>query len=112
MCAASHFCCFQKRKCEASEEFTTSTFLMLAWYSWFTRWKTRSEPERSTSTSIVGYWALNAFLMPSATFTSTAVYQTTLPSFSAADTMAGVVSCATAGRASVIANSEVPILVR
>ena len=32
---------------------------MLDWYSWLMRWKTRSEPERSTSTSIFGYCALN-----------------------------------------------------
>src|SRR5689334_20830316 len=99
VCFASQPCCFQKRKWEASEEFTTSTFLMLAWYSWLMRWSTRSEPERSTSTSIFGYCSLNDFATPSATFTSTAVYQTTLPSFSAAATIAGVDSCAATGSA-------------
>src|SRR3954463_11687478 len=95
-CFASQPCCFQKRKWEASEEFTTSTFLMFDWYSWLMRWSTRSEPARSTSTSIFGYCAMKAFLMPSATFTSTELYQVTLPSFSAAATMAGVLSCAAA----------------
>ena len=39
-----------------------------------------------------GYSARNAFATASATFTSTAVYHTTLPSFAAAATNAGVVS--------------------
>src|SRR6476469_11195035 len=94
---ASHFCCFQKRKCEASDEFTTSTLKILDWYSWLMRWSTRSEPERSTSTSIFGYCALNILATSSATFTSTDAYHTTFPSFSAAATMAGVVSCANTG---------------
>src|SRR5437868_13249431 len=100
VCFASQPCCFQKRKWDASEEFTTSTFLMLAWYSWLMRWSTRSEPERSTSTSIFGYCAMKAFLIASATFTSTELYQVTLPSFSAAATIDGVVSCASASAGS------------
>ncbi len=74
-------------------------------YSWLMRWNTRSEPERSTSTAIFGYAALNALATASATFTSTAVYQTTFPSFSAAATIAGVVSCASAGVARASAKS-------
>src|SRR5258706_15945885 len=96
-CSASHFCCFQKRKCDASEEFTTSTLWMLDWYSWLMRWSTRSEPERSTSTSIFGYCALNILATSSATFTSTDAYHTTFTSFSAAATLAGVVSWAKSG---------------
>src|SRR5437868_3228079 len=80
-------------KCEASEELTTSTLWMPDWYSWLMRWKTRSEPERSTSISMLGYSARNALATASATLTSTDVYQETFPSFAAAATMAGVVSC-------------------
>src|SRR5690348_268233 len=65
---------------------------MFDWNSCVIRWKTRSEPERSTSSSIRGYCARNTFATASATLTSTAVYQTTLPSFSAAASIAGVVS--------------------
>src|SRR6185437_9435308 len=97
VCAASHFCCFQYRKCDASDEFTTSTFLIPDWCSWLMRWNTRSDPERSTSTSILGYAALKAWAIASATLTSTDEYQTTLPSFAAASSIAGVVSCASAG---------------
>ena len=80
-------------KCDASDEFTTSTFLMFDWYSWLMRWK-----------HALGAGALDldvdlrvlrrgtTFATPSATFTSTDAYQTTLPSFSAAATIAGVVS--------------------
>src|SRR6476661_6683228 len=111
-CFASQPCCFQKRKCEASEEFTTSTFLMLDWYSWLMRWNTRSEPERSTSTSIFGYSAMKAFLMPSATFTSTDEYQTTLPSFSATACIAGVVSCAAASAGAAASTAAISMRMR
>src|SRR5262245_10828580 len=60
------------------------------------RWKTRSEPERSTSIWMFGYSARNTLAIASATFTSTEVYQTTFPSFAAAAIIAGVVSCAKA----------------
>src|SRR5690349_9306071 len=78
---------------------------MFDWYSWLMRWKTRSDCERSTSTSIFGYCSLNALATASATFTSTDAYQTTFPSFSAAATMAGVVSCADAGSANAAATA-------
>src|SRR5438105_13471836 len=63
------------------------------------RWNTRSDPERSTSISIFGYCSRNALATASPTFTSTDEYQTTLPSFCAAATIAGVVSCARADAA-------------
>src|SRR5689334_14598502 len=83
---------------------------MFAWYSWLMRWSTRSEPERSTSTSIFGYCSLNALAICSATFTSTELYHTTLPSFSAAATIAGVDSCAANGSAT--DNASHPISLR
>src|SRR5438128_312140 len=72
---------------------------MPAWSSWPIRWNTRSDPERSTSIWIFGYSLRKALAIASATFTSTEVYQTTLPSFSAAATSAGVVCCARSGAA-------------
>src|SRR5579864_9054405 len=66
------------------------------------RWNTRSDPDRSTSTSIFGYAALKACAIASATLTSTDEYQTTLPSFAAASSIAGVVSCASAGMATAL----------
>src|SRR5258705_11880753 len=86
-------------KCDASEEFTTSTFLIPDWNSWLIRWNTRSEPERSTSIFTSGYSVRNNFATASATLTSTAVYQTTLPSLTAAAISAGVVSWAMADAA-------------
>ena len=96
-------------KCDASDELTTSTFLMFDWYSWLIRWKTRSEPERSTSMAIFGYVARKILATPSATFTSTDAYQTTLPSFSAAAIIAGVVSWPAAGIASAPAISSAAV---
>src|SRR5215831_2594476 len=60
------------------------------------RWRTRSEPERSTSMSMPGYSARNALATASATFTSTEVYQVTFASLVAAASIAGVVSWACA----------------
>ena len=78
-------------KCAASELWSTSTAWMLLAYSWPTRWKIRSPPERSTRMSMPGYLASKALAMRSATGRSTAVYQTTFPSFFAASTRAGVI---------------------
>src|SRR3954447_7465611 len=58
---------------------------------------------------MLGYCVRNAFATASATFTSTDVYHTTLPSLAAAATSSGVVSCACASSASMTmtaANSE------
>src|SRR5919204_4801842 len=63
---------------------------MLLAYSCPMRWKIRSPPERSTRRAMPGYFASNAFPTRSATGRSTAVYQTTLPSFFAASTSSGV----------------------
>ncbi len=82
---------------------------MFDWYSWLIRWKTRSEPERSTSMAIFGYVARKTLATPSATFTSTDEYQTTFPSFSAAAIIAGVVSWLAAGIASAPANSSAAV---
>src|SRR5258706_6784186 len=92
-------------KCEASEEFTTSTFLMPDWYSWLMRWNTRSDPDRSTSIWMFGYSARKALAISSATLTSIDEYQTTLPSFAAAATIAGVVSWPATGAAIAQASS-------
>src|SRR5450755_352021 len=94
-------------KCEASEELTTSTFLMPDWYSWLIRWNTRSDPDRSTSIWIFGYSARKAFAINSATLTSIDEYQTTLPSFAAAATIAGVVSWPATGAAIAHASSTI-----
>jgi hypothetical protein len=56
------------------------------------RWKMRSAPERSTWTLMPGYLVSNNLASPSATLTSVAEYQTTLPSFTAAATSCGVAS--------------------
>src|SRR6202795_4702173 len=87
-------------KCEASDELTTSTFLMPDWYSWLIRWNTRSDPDRSTSIWMFGYSVRKALAINSATFTSIHEYQTTLPSLAAAASIAGVVSCPATGAAS------------
>src|SRR6476659_4327883 len=50
----------------------------------------RSPPERSTRMAMPGYLASNALPIRSATGRSTAVYQTTLPSFCAAAISSGV----------------------
>src|ERR1700682_3192630 len=86
-------------KCEASDELTTSTFLMPDWYSWLIRWNTRSDPDRSTSIWIFGYSARKALAISSATLTSIDEYHTTLPSLAAAASIAGVVSCPAVGAA-------------
>src|ERR1700704_702312 len=59
--------------------------------SWATRWNRRSEPARSTWTSIPGYRASNAFASFSPTGRSMAEYSTTLASLRAASTSAGVI---------------------
>src|SRR5450631_1013629 len=94
-------------KCEASDELTTSTFLMPDWYSWLIRWNTRSDPDRSTSIWIFGYSARNALAINSATLTSIDEYQTTLPSLAAAASIAGVVSCPATGTATAQASSRI-----
>src|SRR5438132_5462440 len=81
---------FHTMKCAASELFTTSTAWMLLAYSCPMRWKIRSPPDRSTRRSMPGYFASNALPRRSATGRSTAVYQTTLPSFFAASINSGV----------------------
>src|SRR5689334_9866204 len=81
-------------KCEASEEFATSTAWMFDAYSWPMRWKTRSAPVRSTRTEMPGYFASNDFPIFSASGRSTEVYQTTLPSFFAASISCGVTGLA------------------
>src|ERR1700730_1663160 len=65
---------------------------MLLACSWPMRWNTRSAPERSTLTAMPLYFASNALATFSASGRSTEVYQTTLPSFCAALTRAGVVA--------------------
>ena len=45
-------CLFQASRCEASDEFATSTAWTLLAYSWPMRWNTRSAPVRSTRTSM------------------------------------------------------------
>ena len=92
-------------KCDASDELTTSTFLIPDWYSWLIRWNTRSEPDLSTSIWIFGYSARKALAISSATLTSIDEYQTTLPSLAAAASIAGVVSWPAAGAATVKASS-------
>src|SRR5258707_678719 len=92
-------------KCDASEELTTSTFLMPDWYSWLMRWNTRSDPDRSTSIWMFGYSARKALAINSATLTSIDEYHTTLPSLAAAATIAGVVSWPAAGAAIAQASS-------
>src|ERR1700693_5912182 len=92
-------------KCDASDELTTSTFLMPDWYSWLMRWNTRSEPDRSTSIWIFGYSVRKALAINSATLTSIDEYQTTLPSLAAAASIAGVVSWPATGAAIAQANS-------
>src|SRR6478609_9432327 len=95
-------------KCEASDEFTTSTAWILLEYSCPMRWNTRSAPERSTRTAMPGYFASKALPTFSATGRSTAVYQTTLPSFFAASISfwsiaAAAGACARIGEAKVLA---------
>src|SRR3954447_2383710 len=106
---------FQTMKCEASDELATSTAWMLLAYSCPIRWNTRSAPLRSTRTVMPGYFASKALPTFSATGRSTAVYQTTLPSFFAASisfwSMADAVgACARIGDAKVLAaaNAVVP----
>src|ERR1700686_3058110 len=94
-------------KCEASDELTTSTFLMPDWYSWLIRWNTRSDPDRSTSIWIFGYSARKALAINSATLTSIDEYHTTLPSLAAAASIAGVVSWPAAGAAIAQASSAI-----
>src|SRR6266849_7884021 len=86
-------------KCEASDELTTSTFLMPDWYSWLIRWNTRSDPDRSTSIWIFGYSVRKALAINSETLTSIDEYHTTLPSLAAAASIAGVGSWPAAGAA-------------
>src|SRR5215210_6730147 len=76
------------------------------------RWNTRSAPERSTRTAMPGYFASNALPTFSESGRSTDVYQTTLPSFLAASTSAGVTgsaagACARKGEANTVAASAV-----
>src|SRR5216683_305823 len=92
-------------KCEASDELTTSTFLMPDWYSWLIRWNTRSDPDRSTSIWIFGYSVRKALAINSETLTSIDEYHTTLPSLAAAASIAGVVSWPAAGAAIAQASS-------
>src|SRR5438874_4137056 len=94
-------------KCDASEELTTSTFLMPDWYSWLMRWNTRSDPDRSTSIWMFGYSARKALAINSATLTSIDEYHTTLPSLAAAASIAGVVSWPAAGAAIAQASSAI-----
>src|SRR6478672_2436774 len=98
-------------KCEASDEFTTSTAWILLEYSCPTRWNTRSAPLLSTRTATPGYFASKALPTFSATGRSTAVYQTTLPSFFAASisfwSIADAVgACARIGEAKVLAAAK------
>ena len=60
-------------KCEASDEFTTSTAWMRLAYSWPIRWNTRSAPLRSTRTLMPEYFASNALAIFSASGRSTEV---------------------------------------
>src|SRR6266702_5398116 len=74
---------------------------MLLAYSWLSRWKFRSAPERSTCTGMPGYFASKALATRSASSSSTEVYQTILPSFLAASmssgfSLAGAGACASA----------------
>src|SRR5258708_16110513 len=69
------------------------------------RWNTRSAPERSTRTAIPGYFASNDFAIFSATARSIDVYQTTLPSFFAASTSAGVTASAAGAAATRVAKA-------
>src|ERR1700712_4297699 len=72
----------------------TSTAWTLLAYSWPMRWNTRSAPVRSTRTSMPLNFSLKAPAIFSATERSTAVYQTTLPSFFAASINCGVIASA------------------
>jgi hypothetical protein len=47
-------------KCTASEVSITSARWMLLPYSWLMRWKTRSDPARSTCTLMPGYFSSKA----------------------------------------------------
>src|SRR6185312_10346188 len=95
-------------KCAASEELATSTAWMFEPYSWPMRWNTRSAPERSTRTATPGYLASNDLAIFSASGRSTEVYQTTLPSFFAASTSAGVTALAAGAADSTCVESAPP----
>src|ERR1700676_3065023 len=82
---------FQGMKCAASALLTTSPARMPLANSWAMRWNRRSEPARSTCTSIPGYCASNAFASFSPTGRSMEEYTTTLASLRAASTSAGVI---------------------
>src|ERR1051326_4580733 len=71
------------------------------------RWNTRSAPERSTRTATPGYFASNDLAIFSATARSMDVYQTTLPSFLAASTSAGVTASAAGAAAGRVAKAAV-----
>src|ERR1700750_1798030 len=87
-------CAFQVSRCEASDEFATSTAWTLLAYSWPMCWNTRSAPVRSTRTSMPPNFSLKEPAIFSATARSIAVYQTTLPSFFAASINCGVIASA------------------
>src|SRR6185437_6109653 len=99
---------FQTMKCAASDELAQSTAWMLLPYSWPMRWNTRSAPVRSTRTATPGNLASNDLAIFSASGRSTEVYHTTLPSFFAASTSAGVMLVAGGAAAMTLAGNAAP----
>src|SRR5262245_44415430 len=94
------FLCWNSRKCEMSEVWTTSAIASPAPVSCMTFWKMRCEPSRASSHVTPIAFLLKASHTFCATDSPSDEYQTTLPSFFAASTTAGSVASAWAARAS------------
>src|SRR4029450_466188 len=92
--------CWNSRKCEMSEVWTTSAMARFAPASCMTFWKMRWEPSRVSSHVMPSAFLLKASQTFCATDSPSDEYQTTFPSFLAASTPAGSAPAARATKAS------------